>query len=90
VIDFKGGTVDATLHLADLLDINTDNHDVGGVPALDLNNALRFEGGAGDQLHLFASDGWGAADTSSLAGYAIYTSQGVHVAIDTAIAVTVS
>jgi hypothetical protein len=77
-----------TLHLADVLDIDPDNRDVGGNPSLD--NVLKIDGNAGDTLHLSAADGWSAADTSSLAGYSVYASQGVHIAIDTAIAVTVS
>ena len=87
-VSFVGGTIDATLHLADVLDINADNHDVGG--NADLDNVLKIDGNAGDQLHLFTADGWGAADTGSLAGYAIYSSQGVQVAVDAAIAVTVN
>jgi hypothetical protein len=71
-----------------VLDMNADNHDLGGNPNLD--NVLKLDGNSGDQLHLFTADGWGAADTSSLAGYAVYASQGVHIAVDTAIAVTVT
>jgi len=87
-VSFVGGTVNATLHLADVLDINPDNHDVGGKPSLD--NVLKIDGNAGDALHLSTADGWSAADTSSLAGYNVYASHGVHIAIDTAIAVTTS
>jgi hypothetical protein len=36
------------------------------------------------------ADGWSAADKGSLAGYAIYTSHDVQIAVDTAIAVTVT
>jgi hypothetical protein len=52
---------------------------------------LKIDGNAGDSLHLGASDGWSAtADTSSLAGYAIYTDHAVKVAVETTIAVTVN
>jgi len=77
-----------TLHLADVLDINPQDQNVGGKASLD--NTLKIDGNVGDTLHLFTSDGWSAADTSTLAGYAIYTHQAVHVAVDTDIAVTVS
>jgi hypothetical protein len=76
------------IDLADVLDINPTNHDVGGNASLD--NVLKIDGDAGDTLALAKADGWGAADTASLAGYAVYTNQGVHVAVDTAIAVTVN
>lgn len=88
-ISLDNGQANAlTLHLADLLDIDASNHDVGGQPGLD--NVLKIDGNAGDTLHLAAADGWGAADTASLAGYALYTSQGVQVAVESAIAVTVA
>jgi hypothetical protein len=87
-VSFVGGSVTATLHLADVLDINPDNHDVGGNPNLD--NVLKIDGNAGDTLHLSTADGWSAADTSSLAGYNVYASHGVHIAVDAAIAVTTS
>lgn len=35
-----------------------------------LNHVITINGNAGDTLHLFTSDGWTAADTSTLAGYA--------------------
>jgi len=76
------------LHLADVLDINAQDQNVGGKASLD--NVLTINGNTGDTLHLSTSDGWSAADTSTLAGYAIYTVQHVQVAIDTHVAVTVS
>ena len=77
-----------TLHLADVLDMHPGNHDVGGVASLD--NVLKIDGNGGDTLHLSKADGWGAADTATLAGYAIYTSHNVHLAVETAVAVTVT
>jgi hypothetical protein len=89
VIDVDNGQNNAmTLHLADALDLDVQNTNVGGKATLD--NVLTIEGNAGDTLHLIASDGWGAANTATLAGYAIYTVQHVQVAVDTQIAVTVS
>jgi hypothetical protein len=88
-ISIDNGQANAlTLHLADVLDINPDNHDVGGNPNLD--NVLKIDGNAGDALHLSTADGWSAADTASLAGYNVYASHGVHIAVDAAIAVTTS
>jgi hypothetical protein len=77
-----------TLHYADVLDMNPTNHDVDGKASLD--NVLKIDGNAGDTLHLDAFEHWSAADTSTLAGYAIYTNHDVKVAIETAIAVIVS
>jgi Ca2+-binding RTX toxin-like protein len=77
-----------TLHLADVLDLNPTDTKVGGNPAL--NDVLKIDGNVGDTLHLSASDGWSAADTSSLAGYAIYSHQNVKVAVDHEISVQVS
>jgi Ca2+-binding RTX toxin-like protein len=89
VIDVANGHANAlTLHLADVLDFDATITDVGGVAALD--NALRIDGESGDTLQLFSADGWSAADTVTLAGYAIYTYQAVKVAVDTDIVVTVS
>jgi Ca2+-binding RTX toxin-like protein len=88
-IDVDNGQNNAmTLHLADVLDLDVQNTNVGGKASLD--NVLTIEGNTGDTLHLVKSEGWGAADTSTLAGYAIYTVQHVQVAVDTQIAVTVS
>lgn len=87
VIDTDNGQANAlTLHLADVLDINVDNSNVGGKASLD--NVLKIDGNAGDSLTLFASDHWGAADTASLAGYAVYTAGAVKIAVDTDISVT--
>lgn len=77
-----------TLHLADVLDLDVTVSDVGGNAALD--NVLRIDSEAGDTLTLFSADGWGAADTGALAGYAVYTYQAVKVAVDTDIAVTIA
>ncbi|HEY1385132.1 MAG TPA: hypothetical protein VGF43_16035, partial [Dongiaceae bacterium] len=87
VVDVDNGQANAlTLHLADVLDIDATISNVGGVA--DLDNVLRIDGNAGDTLHMFNADGWGDADTSSLAGYAIYSYQAVKVAVDTDIAVS--
>ena len=89
VIDVANGHANAlTLHLADVLDIDTTISDVGGIAALD--NVLRIDGEASDTLQLFSADGWSSADTTTLAGYAIYTYQAVKVAVDTDIGVTVT
>jgi Ca2+-binding RTX toxin-like protein len=88
-IDVNNGQNNAlTLHLADVLDMDVRDADVGGKASLD--NTLKIDGNSGDTLHLAASDSWSAADTSTLAGYAIYTHDAVKIAIDTHIAVTVS
>jgi Ca2+-binding RTX toxin-like protein len=84
----NGHNNDLTLHLADVVDINPQNSNVGGNATFD--NVLKVDGNAGDTLHLAASDGWGAADTASLAGYAIYATHDVKVAVETTIAVTVN
>jgi hypothetical protein len=76
------------LHLADVLAIGAENRDVGGNPSLD--NLLKLDGDAGDTLQLFAADGWSAADNAALSGYAVYSHQGVQIAVESAIAVTVS
>jgi len=47
-----------------------------------------INGNAGDTLSLSPSDNWGAADTTTLSGYAIYTVGIVKVAIDTDISVS--
>ena len=89
VIDATNGQSNAmTLHLADVLDIHAQDTNVGGVASLD--NVLTIKGETGDTLHLSKSDGWSAADTATLAGYAIYTDHAVKIAVDTHIAVTVS
>jgi Ca2+-binding RTX toxin-like protein len=77
-----------TLHLADVLDMDVRDTDVGGKASLD--NVLKIDGNTGDTLHLSTADAWSAADTSTLAGYAIYTHDAVKIAIDTHIAVAVS
>jgi hypothetical protein len=89
VIDVDNGANNAvSLHLADLLDIDVQNSNVGGVATLD--NVLKVDGNAGDTLQLFASEGWSTADTSALSGYAVYTHQNVKVAVDTDIVVSVN
>jgi hypothetical protein len=89
VLDVVNGSANAmTLHLADILDLDVTVANVGGNAALD--DVLRIDGDASDTLNLFSADGWGGADTSSLAGYAIYSYQAVKVAVDTGIAVSVT
>jgi Ca2+-binding RTX toxin-like protein len=89
VIDVDNGQNNAmTLHLADVLDIDANNVNVGGVASLD--NVLKIDGNAGDTLQLTAAEGWSAADKSTLAGYAIYTDQHVRIAVDTDIVVTMT
>jgi Ca2+-binding RTX toxin-like protein len=88
-IDVDNGSNNAmTLHLADVLDIDANDTNVGGVATLD--NVLKIDGNAGDTLNLLTSDGWSGADTGTLAGYAIYTHANVKIAVDTDIAVSVS
>jgi hypothetical protein len=53
-----------------------------------LDNVLKIDGNAGDTLQLFASDGWSAANTGILAGYAVYTHQNVKIAVDTDVVVS--
>ncbi len=88
-IDVDNGQINAlTLHLADVLDLDVTISNLGGNANLD--NVLRIDGNAGDTLQMFNVDGWSAADTSSLTGYAIYTYQAVKVAVDTDIAVSMT
>ena len=88
-IDATNGHANAmTLSLADVLDLNVDNRDVGGQATLD--NVLTIKGEAGDTLSLATADGWSAADTSTLSGYAIYASESVKIAVETDIAVSVT
>jgi Ca2+-binding RTX toxin-like protein len=87
VLDFGNGQANAiTLHAADVLDIDPETSNVGGVSSLD--HLLKIDGNAGDTLTLFASDHWSAADTSSLAGYAVYTAGAVKIAVETDISVS--
>jgi len=79
----NGFANEISLHLADVLELNVDNRDVGGVASLD--NVLKIDGDANDSLSL-SDDGWGAPDTSTLPGYAIYAVNNVKVAIDQDIA----
>jgi Ca2+-binding RTX toxin-like protein len=88
IVDVTNGQANAlTVHAADVLDLNVDNRDVGGVASLD--NLLRIDGNSGDTLKLFSTDGWSAANNSILAGYAIYTEGAVRIAVDKDIAVTI-
>ena len=88
-LDATNGHANAmSLSLSDVLDMDVNNHDVGGVSNLD--NVLTIKGDAGDTLALHAADGWGAADTSTLPGFAIYTSHAVKIAVETDIAVSVT
>jgi Ca2+-binding RTX toxin-like protein len=89
VIDVNNGSNNAlTLHVADILDIAPQDHDVGGAASLD--NALKILGNTGDTLALSTSDGWSGPTSGVLAGYVVYASHGVAIAVDTHIAVTVS
>lgn len=89
ILDVANGFSNAmTLHLADVLDLDVTTANVGGKASLD--NVLRIDGEVGDTLHMFKADAWGAANTTALAGYAIYTYQAVKVAIDTDIAVSIT
>ena len=87
VLSFDNGLSNTvTLHLADVLDMQVGDTNVGGVAGL--NNVLKIDGNAGDTLALSASDHWGAADTATLAGYALYTAGAVKIAVETDIAVS--
>jgi Ca2+-binding RTX toxin-like protein len=89
VLDVANGFANAmTLHLADVLDLDVTIANVGGKASLD--NVLRIDGEVGDTLHMFKADGWSSANTTALAGYAIYSYQAVKVAVDTDISVSVS
>jgi hypothetical protein len=86
-IDVTNGSNNAmTLHLGDLLANAPQDSNFGGKASLD--NVLVINGNAGDTLSLSPSDNWGAADTTTLSGYAIYTVGIVKVAIDTDISVS--
>jgi hypothetical protein len=88
-LDFTNAAANAiTLNLADILDLDVDNRDVGGIGSLD--NVLRLDGDAIDSLSLALSDGWGAADTTTFNGYAIYAVQNVRIAVDQDIAVSLA
>jgi hypothetical protein len=87
VIDVANGQANAlTFHLADVLDLAVRNTNVGGVASLD--NVLKIDGEAGDTLQLSTADGWSAPDTTTLAGYAIYTVNAIRVAVDTDIGIS--
>ncbi|HKP26701.1 MAG TPA: FG-GAP-like repeat-containing protein, partial [Dongiaceae bacterium] len=89
ILDVANGFANnLTLHLADVLDLDVTIANVGGKATLD--NVLRIDGEAGDTLHMFRADGWGAASLTSLAGYAVYSYQAVKIAVDTDIAVSLS
>ncbi len=77
-----------TLRAADILHIDADDHDVGGVAGLD--NVLKIDGDTSDSLSLDPADGWSAADTTTLAGYAILTAGGAKIAVDQDITVAVA
>jgi hypothetical protein len=88
VFDFNNGHANAiTLHKADILDMNpSDFHYVGNDSAEPI---LGIHGDADDTLHLSASDGWSAPDTTALPGYVVYASQNVKIAVDYGIDVTI-
>jgi hypothetical protein len=75
----NGFANEISLHLADVLEMNIGNRDVGGVANLD--NVLKIDLDASDSLSL-SDDGWSVPDTSSLAGYAIYAVNNVKIAVD--------
>ena len=77
-----------TLRLADVLAIDPQNSDVGGVASLD--NVLKIDGNIGDGLSLDPADGWSAPDTATLTGYAIYAAGNVKIAVDQDIVVAVA
>jgi hypothetical protein len=51
---------------------------------------LKIDGDTADSLSLNPADGWSAADTATLAGYAIYTASNVKIAVDQDITVAVA
>jgi Ca2+-binding RTX toxin-like protein len=89
VIDLDNDEANSlTVHLADVLHIDADSADVGGVASLD--NVLKIDGNTGDSLSLASADGWSAPDTSTLAGYAIYATGNAKIAVDQDISVAVA
>jgi hypothetical protein len=81
VIDTDNGLANAIiLTKADVLDMDCKAIDVGGIASLD--NVLKFDGDGNDALLLSTSDAWGAADTKTLSGYALYSSGGVTIAVE--------
>ena len=74
------------LALSDVLELDAQLVDLGGVATLD--DVLKIDGDAGDFLTLDLSDGWSAADTATLADYAIYAAGNVKIAVDQDIAVS--
>ncbi len=80
-LSFDNGKANqVTLHLADLLDLDLDNRDLGGIAAFD--DDLKIEGNKGDSLSLLLSDLWSAADTMTLPGYAVYSQGGFNLIVD--------
>jgi Ca2+-binding RTX toxin-like protein len=84
----NGSSNQIALRLSDVLHIDPDDHAVGGAPSLD--NALKIDGDKADSLSLNPADGWSAADTTTLADYAIYTAGNVKIAVDQDITVAVA
>jgi hypothetical protein len=80
----NGFANEIAVHLADVLELNVSNRDVGGIASLD--NLLKIEGDAGDSLSL-SDDGWSSSDPSTLPGYVIYAVNSVKIAVDQDIAV---
>ena len=72
----------------EVLAIDPQNSDVGGVASLD--NVLKLDGDTNDSLSLDPADGWSAPDTVTLAGYAIYAAGNVKIAVDQDITVAVA
>lgn len=88
IVTDNGSANQITVHLADVLHIDADYHDVGGAASLD--NALKIDGDTNDTLLLDPADGWSAPDTATLSGYAIYAAGNVKIAVDQDIAVAVA
>jgi hypothetical protein len=84
----NGESNQITLRLTDILHIDAQNSDVGGVGSLD--NVLKLDGDSGDTLSLDPADGWSGPDTATLAGYAIFAAGNVKIAVDQDIAVAVA
>jgi hypothetical protein len=84
----NGESNQITLRLADVLHIDAQNTDVGGVAGLD--NVLKIDGDSDDSLSLDPADGWSAPDTATLTGYAIYAAGNVKIAVDQDITVAVA
>ncbi len=80
VIDVTNGSNNAlTMNIADLLDLDVNNRDVGGIAAFD--NVLRLDGNIGDSLTL-SGGGWSLDNSIPLTGYNIYVNGAIRIAVD--------